>query len=140
MARLFQPSAKSGLRWMILVKVSTARRAVAAAHLLDARLQQPVDLLVAGAAPHLPDRVLGENAHHLVRSVRAAQQRGVGGTPTSPAGRALAAAVHVLALDQAVQGLLARDGPASAARAAGPAGHEQRQEPAPRRFTTGPPG
>src|ERR1044072_3804129 len=32
-------------------------RAVAAIHLLDAGLHQPVDLLVAGAGPHLPDRV-----------------------------------------------------------------------------------
>src|SRR4029450_3443058 len=39
---------------------------LAAAHLLDADLQQVVGLRVAGAAPHLPDRVLGERADHVV--------------------------------------------------------------------------
>src|SRR4030095_5089947 len=41
-------------------------RSLAAAHLLDADLEQVVGLRVAGAAPHLPDRVLGERADDLV--------------------------------------------------------------------------
>ena len=64
MARLFQPSAKSGFRWMTSAEGLDRGRAVAAVHLLDADLQQPVDLRVAGAAPHLPHRVLGERPHH----------------------------------------------------------------------------
>ena len=84
-ARLFQPSAKSGLRWMILVKVSMRARAVALIHLLHAGLHQPVDLLVARAAPHLPDRVLGQDAHHLVRIGERPDERGASaGTPSSP--------------------------------------------------------
>ena len=37
------------------------------AHLLDAPLEQRVDLGVARAAPHLPHRALGQRAHHRVR-------------------------------------------------------------------------
>src|SRR5712692_2235812 len=41
-------------------------RGIAAAHLLDSHREEGVHLVVAGAAPHLPDGALSQRAHHLV--------------------------------------------------------------------------
>jgi hypothetical protein len=86
-------------------------RPVAAVHLLQADLELRVDVLVAGAAPHLPHRLLGEDAHHLVGiGQRPEERRRVGGAAelAQPRGGA-AAQLEVLALDLG-QRLLAREG------------------------------
>ena len=65
-ARLFQPSAKSGLRLMISVKVSMAASVSALGHLLHPDLEEGVHLGVARSAPRLPDGVLGKGPHEVV--------------------------------------------------------------------------
>jgi hypothetical protein len=60
---------------MIAENVSIAARG-ALAHLLDAELEQRVDVRIARAAPHLPHRVLGEHAHDVVAVVERAQEQG----------------------------------------------------------------
>ena len=96
-ARLFQPSAKSGLRADDLAEDLDGGRPGAALHLLDADLEEGVDRRVAGAAPDLPERVLGERAHDVVRIAQGARRTGASAMRAELAepGGGLAPGLHV---------------------------------------------
>ncbi|PYM86285.1 MAG: hypothetical protein DME13_09170 [Candidatus Rokuibacteriota bacterium] len=78
-------------------------------HLDDARPQQVVHVLVAGAAPHLPERALGEAAHTRVGVAQGGQQHrhvGHGSRLGQRRGRA-AADLDVAAVGETGQRVLA---------------------------------
>src|SRR5262245_32100909 len=50
--------------------------ALALVHLFHSHLEERVHLGIAGAAPHLPDRILGERAHEVVGILQHREERG----------------------------------------------------------------